>query len=208
MLRILGKASCSVYLNIVDGTAQMCFFQTVHITQDMYMFKNSLSEQLVDNSGIGALMSGLIRGDGTSDLTKHLVAIVLSMSCSCTVRDLSCTLLEGSVDETQVWVVLSLRVHARPNQVLDGDFDSLHVHSAREHAVLVHEVTVSVLLCCPLTSPSAKRQTRLSTKLPIKQGCLSKWQQIQCHDPDLLTSLVHLQCHNAAKSATQHCTKH
>ncbi len=186
----------------------MCFFQTVHITQDMYMFKNSLSEQLVDNSGIGALMSGLIRGDGTSDLTKHLVAIVLSMSCSCTVRDLSCTLLEGSVDETQVWVVLSLRVHARPNQVLDGDFDSLHVHSAREHAVLVHEVTVSVLLCCPLTSPSAKRQTRLSTKLPIKQGCLSKWQQIQCHDPDLLTSLVHLQCHNAAKSATQHCTKH
>lgn len=100
-------------------------------------------------------MAGLIRSNGPSDLTQHLVAIVLSMASSGAVGDLSRPLLERGVNETQVWVVLGLRVHTSPNQVLDGNLDGLHVDSAREHAVFVHEVTMSVFLSSPLARPPA-----------------------------------------------------
>ena len=112
-----------------------------------------LAEQLINDSGIGALMPALIRSNGTSDLPEDLVTIILGMSCSGAMRDLGGALLEGCVDESQVWVVFGLWVHAAANQVLDGNFHGLHVDSAREHTVLVHQVAVSVLLCGPLTSP-------------------------------------------------------
>lgn len=121
-----------------------------------------LAEQLIDNSGVCALMSALICSNGTSDLAQDLVTIVLGMPCSVAMGDLGGTLLERGVYETQVWVVLSLGVHAAANEVLNGDFHSLHVDSAREHAVLVHQVTMSVLLCSPFTGPPAKNDARLS----------------------------------------------
>ena len=64
-------------------------------------------------------------------------------------------LLEGGVDESQVWVVLCLRVHARTYQILNGDLYCLHVDSARQHAVLVHQVTMPVLFSSPFTGPPA-----------------------------------------------------
>ena len=114
-----------------------------------------LAEELINDSGVGALMPSLIRSNGTRDLAQNLVTILLGMSCSCAMGDLGGTLLEGGVDETQVGVVLGLGVHAAANEVLDGYFHGLHVDSAREHTVLVHQVTMSVLLCSPLTGPPA-----------------------------------------------------
>ena len=58
--------------------------------------------------------------------------------------DLRCPFLEGGVHETEVWVVLGLRGHARPDEVLDGHLDGLHVNAAGEVKVLVQEITCRV----------------------------------------------------------------
>ena len=65
-------------------------------------------------------------------------------------------LLKGGVDEAQVRVVFCLGVHTRAYEVLNGPLNSLHVDAARQVAVLVHEVAMPVLLCCPLASPPAR----------------------------------------------------
>lgn len=100
-------------------------------------------------------MSALVRSNGTRDLAQHLVTKFLGMTCSGAMGDLGGALLEGGVDETQIWVVFGLGVHTTADQVLNGDLNSLHVHPAGEHAVLVHQVAVSVFLCSPFTGPPA-----------------------------------------------------
>lgn len=68
-------------------------------------------------------MARLVGGNRAADLRQRGVARLGSVARGVAMGDLGGALLEGGVNEAQVGVVVCLGIHARANQVLDGDLN-------------------------------------------------------------------------------------
>ncbi|KAH6558755.1 hypothetical protein KP509_1Z047300 [Ceratopteris richardii] len=73
----------------------------------------------------------------STDLCKLVVTKLFRLPCSIPMRNESCSLLKGSVDEPQIGAILCLWIHSRSNKVLYSLFNDSHIYSPCEVEVFV-----------------------------------------------------------------------
>mmetsp|Transcript_9910 Transcript_9910/g.22413 ORF Transcript_9910/g.22413 Transcript_9910/m.22413 type:complete len:412 (+) Transcript_9910:1150-2385(+) len=142
--------------NLLAHHVRECHHSSVRVTL----------QDLLDDSAVRILVTRFVRGDDAANSRERRVAVDLRMARGVSVRDPRRTLLEASVNEAQVRVVLRLRVHAASNEVLDRHLHLPHVHASCQPEVFVQKVAVTVLLGRPCSRPRRPRRsggTRLVT---------------------------------------------
>mmetsp|Transcript_8855 Transcript_8855/g.28520 ORF Transcript_8855/g.28520 Transcript_8855/m.28520 type:complete len:201 (+) Transcript_8855:361-963(+) len=127
----------------------------------------------VDDSLVRNLVSAFIGGDDAANLGQLIVASLQRHSRGVPVRNLRRSLLKRRVYETQIRIVVRLRVHPASNQILNSRLDRFHVALTSHPHVLVHQITVSVLFRGPLSRPLRPRR-------PVRaRGILRLFQRVQ-----------------------------
>mmetsp|Transcript_10911 Transcript_10911/g.14631 ORF Transcript_10911/g.14631 Transcript_10911/m.14631 type:complete len:214 (-) Transcript_10911:546-1187(-) len=111
-------------------------------------------QNLSTESLVSFLVACFVPCNPCADLCQVLVSSFTRKFSYVAMRYFGRTLLEGSVNKSSVRVLLSTRVEAAGDEVLNGDLNTSHVTPTTKVKVLIQEITVSVLLRGPTPAPT------------------------------------------------------
>mmetsp|Transcript_31614 Transcript_31614/g.66221 ORF Transcript_31614/g.66221 Transcript_31614/m.66221 type:complete len:266 (+) Transcript_31614:442-1239(+) len=114
------------------------------------------TQHLGDEALVRFLVPRLIACNLRTDARAPLVSRLTEQLAHIAMRDLGRALLERGVDEAPVRIAACVRIEPGGDEPHDGLFNGAHIHAATEVEVAVEQVTVAVLLRCPLTRPPSE----------------------------------------------------
>ena len=104
-------------------------------------------------AGIEGFVAGFVAGDALANSGEVGVALLGDEFAGVAVGDAGGAFLKGGVDEAVVGVGKGIGVEAVCDEVMDGEFDGVHIDAASEAEIGVEEVAVAVFLGGPAAEP-------------------------------------------------------